>query len=198
MGAILGSDKLSAALFGKTRRALLALFFSQPDRSFYLREASRLLGNGQGMVQRELKNLSDAGILSRTVRGNQVYFQANHACPIFKELMELTAKTSGLAFYLKKALFGISNKIELAFIYGSLAKGEAKPGSDVDLLVVGDVDDLLLHRAISRVEGKLGRAVNYTLLSRREFRKRRKEKQGFLDRVISGPRIPIIGEENAI
>ncbi len=185
---------LSSALFGKARRVVLALFFSRPDESFYLRQIVRMTGLGQGAVQRELKRLTEAGIITRVDRGRQVDYQVNRACPLFDELRSLITKTAGLADVLRKALAPLADQIEIAFVYGSQANGTAGAASDVDLLIVGEVDELLLHRAIAGAEGHLARAVNYTLLDRREFERQRGEKSGFLDRVLSGQMIFIVGK----
>ena len=97
MGTIIKDQRLSSALFGKTRLALLALFFTNPEREFYFRELTRLTGAGQGAVQRELKRLSEAGIISKSSRGREVYYKANRRCPIFSELHKIIIKTAGLA-----------------------------------------------------------------------------------------------------
>ena len=94
-------DNLAAALFGKTRRALLALFYGHPEQSFYLREIARAVGAGQGAVQRELAHLTAAGLLVRLRRGNQVFYQANPQTPIFSELKSLIVKTAGVADVLR-------------------------------------------------------------------------------------------------
>jgi predicted nucleotidyltransferase len=187
------SENLASALFGKTRRALLALFYAHPDESFYLRKVARAIAAGQGSVQRELRRLSEAGIIVRVVQGRQVYYQANRLCPIFAELHGLMVKTAGLADVLRAVLSPMKKEIDLAFVFGSQATGTATAASDVDLLVVGDPDELRLHRAISRAEKQLGRTVNYTLLSRREFGRRGNERGGFLRRILSGAKIPIVG-----
>ena len=184
---------VSSALFGKVRRAVLALFFSNPEKAFYLRQIARMTGVGQGAVQRELKRLTEAGIIRRTVRGRQIDYQVNRACPIFKELLGLVIKTVGLSDVLRKALNPLVSGIETAFVYGSQANGTAGAVSDVDMMIVGEVDKLALHRAIARAEERLDRTVNYTLFDRREFKRRRKEKGGFLDRVLSGEIVFIIG-----
>jgi len=187
-------ENLSSALFGKVRREVLALFFSHPDESFYLRQIIRMTGVGQGAVQRELKRLTEAGIIKRTGRGRQVYYQVRRTCPIFKELRSLMTKTAGLADILRQALAPLANQIETAFVYGSQADGTAGARSDVDLMIVSDCDKLVLHRAISRAEEHLNRTVNYTVLDQREFDRRREEKGGFLDRVLSGDMIFIVGK----
>lgn len=186
-------ENLSSALFGKVRRAVLGLFFSRPEESFYLRQITRIIGAGQGSVQRELKRLSEAGIISRVERDRQVHYRVNRDCPIFDELGRLMTKTAGLADVLREALGPLANQIKVAFVYGSQASGTAGASSDVDLLIVGEPDDLALHRAITQAEGHLVRAVNYTLLEGREFEHRREEKGGFLDRVLDGERIFIVG-----
>ena len=191
-------ENLSSALFGKTRRKILGLFFSRSDQSFYLRQAVRITNAGQGTVQRELRRLVEAGILIRTKWGRQVYYQANKDCPIFKELQGLMIKTAGLADELRKALAPLSKNIEIAVIYGSQARGTAESKSDVDLLIVGKIDELDLHRRITRVEGNLDRTVNYSLLDRREFDRRRQEQGGFLDRILKGDLIFIIGHHEKI
>jgi DNA-binding transcriptional ArsR family regulator len=193
MGTIENQD-LSSALFGKVRRTLLALFYSRPDESLYIREIVRMTGVGQGAVQRELKQLADAGIITASRQGRMVYYKANRDCPIYDELHRLMTKTAGLADVLRKSLEPLAPQIDIAFIYGSRASFTAGPASDVDVMVVGDVEDLALHRAFAEAEGILDRPVNYTLLTRKEFNRRRKEKDGFLSRVLGGDKISIVGE----
>jgi predicted nucleotidyltransferase len=193
MGTI-ENEGLSSALFGKVRRALLALFYSRPAESLYLRQIVRMTGLGQGAVQRELKQLADAGIINASRQGRMIYYKANRECPIYDELHRMMSKTAGLADVLKKSLEPLAPQIDLAFIYGSQASFTAGAGSDVDIVVVGDVDDLMLHRAVAEAEGLLDRPVNYTLLTRKEFNRRRGEKDGFLSRVLKGDKISIVGD----
>jgi predicted nucleotidyltransferase len=189
-------DNLSSALFGKTKRALLALFFSNPEKSFYLRQIARLTGTGQGSIQRELEKLTQAGIIERQVQGRQVYFRAKPDCPVFKELKGLILKTAGLVEVFRSALSPLSDQIDSAFVYGSQARGQARASSDIDLLIIGRIDELELHWLISPAEGQLNRPVNYTFLTPQEFNKRRKEKGGFLSRVLGGEKIFIIGKNS--
>jgi predicted nucleotidyltransferase len=198
MGTPIENSNLSANLFGKTRRAVLSLLYGHADEAFYIRHIVRVAGAGHGAVQRELKQLTDAGIIQRTVRGKQVYYQANAKCPIFAELKSLIVKTAGLADVLREALAPVAEQIAFAFVYGSMASGEANSASDIDLLVVGDIDEMALHEAISQAENRLARPVNYTLMSQLEFRKRRSERGSFLARVLSGPRIMIMGSIDEI
>ena len=188
------NENLASALFGKVRRVLLALFYSRPDEAFYLRQIVRVTGGGQGAVQRELKQLSRAGIITEYRQGRMVYYRANRDCPIYEELHRLMTKTAGLADVLRESLEPLVSRIDFAFIYGSQASFTAGPGSDVDLIIVGDVEDLTLHRAVTEAEGRLNRPINYTLLTRKEFNLRRKEKDGFLSRVLKGDKIFVVGE----
>ena len=129
----------SPSLFGRTRQALLALLYSRADEEHLQESLIQLAGLGRGTVQRELEFLARAGVVKRTVRGRQVYFQANEQSPIYAELRGLVVKTSGVADVLRGALAPLGGRIAAAFIYGSVAKGAERRGSDVDVMVIGDV-----------------------------------------------------------
>jgi DNA-binding transcriptional ArsR family regulator len=193
MGTDTVTTELGSALFGKARRAVLGLLYARPDEAFYLRQITREVQAGQGAVQRELKRLVDAGLLTREARGREVHYRANRACPIFAELHGLVLKTVGLADVLRGVLLPFQTDITLAAVYGSQAAGTATLGSDVDLLVVGTVEELALHKAVAEAETQLARAVNYTLLTPREFTRRRRERGGFVARILAGPLIPLLG-----
>src|SRR5260370_119611 len=113
------SNTLASALFGKARRALLGLLYARPDEAFYLRELIRAARVGQGAMQREVKRLSDAGIIERTARGREVYYRANPGCPIFAELKSMMVKTAGVSDVLRAALVPLERRIRVAFVYGS-------------------------------------------------------------------------------
>ena len=129
-------DTIAEALFGKASRAILSLLFTRTDEQLYLRQIVRSCGTGHGATQRALKSLSDAGIITRRPQGRQVYFQANAACPVFKELKGIIVKTVGVADVLRAALAPLAEHIRVAFVYGSFAAGREKRGSDVDVMVV--------------------------------------------------------------
>ena len=197
MGTHIPSGDVAAGLFGRTRRAVLALLFARPDEAFYLRQVAREVRAGHGAVQRELQRLARAGILLRETQGRQTHYRANRACPIFPELHGLVLKTAGLADVLREALLPLRDAITAACVFGSQAAGTATSTSDVDLLVVGDVDEMALHKAIAQAEGRLGRTVNYTLLSPREYARRRRQRGGFVARVLAGRTIPLLGTLDA-
>ena len=185
-------------LFPPARRKVLALLLAGPQVRWHLRDVARRTGLALGTVRRELKGLVQAGILTEVRDGNRTYYQADTGCPVIPDLTALMRKTAGLADALRTALKPLAGRIDAAFIYGSEASGKARTGSDVDLAVVGDVDEMALHRAVGLAEQQLSRTVNYTLLSRREFRRRRKERGGFLARVLGGPKIAILGNPDEI
>jgi predicted nucleotidyltransferase len=182
-------------LFGKSRGTLLALVFGHAEEAFYLRQIARESGFGLGSVQRELKILTGAGILRRTVRGRQVYFQANPESPIYTELKGLILKTAGAGDFLRRALAPIADKIIVAFIYGSIARGEEKQKSDIDLMVVGEAafSDVVLNTQTA--QKVLGRDINPTVYPVSEFRSKIKENQHFILSVLAEPKIFLIGGE---
>jgi len=185
-------------LFSETRRAVLALFLMRPEERYYLREVARRTDRAPSTVQAELASLEQAGILTKAVSGNRTYYQANTGCAIYPELSRIVLKTVGLVDVLRQYLAPLSGGISVAFVYGSMASSEAGPQSDVDLLIVGEVDEIKLHSAITEAEGELGRAVNYTVLDKAEFRRRRTEEGGFMSRVLSGPRLAVLGDPDEV
>jgi predicted nucleotidyltransferase len=198
MGTTSGDDMLSAALFGKGRRAILALFYTRVDEAFYLRQVARVTGVGLGAVQRELQQLSRAGIITRTVRGRQVYYQANPTCPIFSELKSLIVKTAGIADVLRTALAILSDRIDIAFIYGSVARGTEIRTSDIDLLVIGDATFGDVVSALGPGQDMLGREINPTVYPKAEFKAKAKAGQHFLRAVMKGPKIFLVGDESEL
>lgn len=196
MGAMELQDAIGTALFGKTRRAVLALLFTSPDRSFYLNEIVREVSLGVGTVQRELRALTHAGLIRRTTRGNQVFFRSNQESPVFAELKALVEKTMGAPAALRALLEPLAKRIEAAFIYGSLARGDAVGESDVDLLVVGDVPALELAASVREAEEKLRREVNPVVFPPEEFRERIRSGDHFLTTVMREPKILLIGDED--
>jgi predicted nucleotidyltransferase len=195
---IIGNVTPAKILFGKVRRAVLSLLFTHTDETFYLRQIVRDSGYGLGPVQRELKLLSDAGLIRRTVRGRQVYFQANPDSPIFPELKSLIVKTAGIGDTLRNALLHIKGHIKIAFVYGSIARGEEKQRSDIDLLIIGDVSFSTVVIYLQTSQKILGREVNPTVYSIVEFRSKVRENHHFVTSVIDGPKIYLIGDDNEL
>lgn len=189
-------SELGSCLFGKTRRAVLALLYGHPDEAFYLRQIVRTTGAGLGPVQRELRTLSDVGVVRRTVQGRQVYFQANAKCPVFGELRGLMLKTVGVVDVLRDALAPLANRIEVAMVHGSVARGDENSKSDVDMVVVGDVSFSEAASATGAAEKKLARDVNPTVYSSEEFRTKLRSGNHFLRTVLREPKVFVIGTED--
>jgi predicted nucleotidyltransferase len=198
MGTLADNKRQAGILFGKVRRAILALLFTHTDETFYLRQIVRTSGYGLGPVQRELRKLADNGIIRRTVRGRQVHFQANPECPIFPELKSLIVKTAGIGDTLRNALAPIAGHIKIAFIYGSLARGEERSRSDIDLLVVGDLEYSDVVAKLQTAQQTLGREVNPTVYPLSEFKAKVRANHHFLTSVLKGPKIYLIGDENEL
>ena len=192
-GTDIAPSSLGVLLLGKTRLAILSLLLPQPERRLYLREILRLTGAGQGAVQRELKKLTIVGILTKTHEGNLTYYQANRLAPVFGDLRGLVEKTAGIAGALRTALLPLADSIEHAFLYGSIARGEERADSDIDLMVVGGVSFLDVVTAVSELQESLGREINPTVFTPTEFRQRIEEGDQFLTRVMSEQRTDLIG-----
>jgi predicted nucleotidyltransferase len=187
-------------LFGQTRRDVLALLLGRPDERFYLREILRATGGGSGAVQRELKQLVEAGLVQRRSEGRQVYFSANRAAAIFPELQAIIQKTAGAADVLRAALAPLLRKerIAVAFVYGSVASGSQTAESDVDLLILGDVTLADVIPAVRSAERRLGREVNPSVYPVKEFRKKLNAGAPFLKRVLEGAKFFIAGDEREL
>lgn len=198
MGTKSEASGLSATLFGKTRRAIFSLLFTHADEAFYLRQLVRAAGVGLGAVQRELNQLTEAGIIRRSVRGRQVYFQANPDCPIFEELKNLVTKTAGVADVLKAALAPLADRIRIALIYGSVARGKEKRASDVDLLVVGDAAFSEIVSALAAAQQTLRREVNPTVYPPGEFTSKLAAGHHFLKTITKNERLFLIGDEREL
>lgn len=186
---------LSKVLFGQTRRSVLALLFGHADEQFYLREIARRGGTGIGATQRELGQLTEAGLISRVRRGHQIYYQANRKNPIFSELKSILVKTSGVRGILLEGLTSLEDRIKFAFVFGSIARGEEKASSDVDLMVVGEVSFTDVVSALGQIEAKLGREVNPTVYGPREFREKLAAKNHFLSTIAKEKKLFVIGDE---
>jgi predicted nucleotidyltransferase len=180
-------------LFGADHRRLLGLLLMRPEQSFHVREIARLSGVDAGNAHRALRRLEQAGLLTASRSGNQVRYQTNSASPIFLELQGIMRKTVGLGDMLREALAPLASRIERAFVFGSVARGEEGPRSDVDLMVVGDVAFDDVAGAVYPLHERLGREVNPVVLTPKEFRSRVKDK-GFVARVMCGPRITLYGD----
>ncbi len=174
----------------KTREKILQLFFSDPEKKYYLRELERMLDLPVANIRRELLALEKKGIFKREEMGKQVYYSLNKGSAVFEDLKSIVSKTIGLEAALKRKLGEIKG-IKRAFVFGSLAKNKEDSASDVDIMIVGDIDEDLLIEKISQMEESFKREINYHLFGEKEWREKA-EKNSFIKAVINGPKIEII------
>jgi predicted nucleotidyltransferase len=187
------------ALFTKVQQRVLAVLFGNPARSFYSNELIALASSGSGAVQRELAQLEAAELVNVTRVGNQKHYQANASAPIFEELRGIVLKTSGLADVLRATLAPLAAQIDLAFVFGSVAKGTDTAKSDIDLMVISDKMTYAdLFSALEPATNRLQRTVNPTVYSRMEIEKRIRDGNAFARRVLAQPKLWVIGEDRGL
>lgn len=187
-------DKIAATLFGKARQAVLTALFGQPERSFFMRELSRLTGISTGPLQHELTQLVAADLVLRAPDGNRTNYRANIDNPVFPELRGLIEKTCGMPIVIAKALEALSTQVSHAAIYGSIAKQSNHGKSDVDLLVVGEIEFGELLAATASAETRLGREISPRLFRETELRRRIAEGDRFICGVVAGSLLIVKGE----
>ena len=181
----------------KVRVALLTHLFTHPDEQFYARELARQLDAHYNAVWRDLSNLEALGLLASEQHATAKVYRLNPGFPIYEELKRIILKTSGLGQVLHQELSRLGT-VEWAFVYGSVAAGEEDLLSDIDLMLVGEVDLMALSEVIALLEEQLGRAINYVVLPQHELARRLAEGEPFLTNVLAGPKIMLIGEENGL
>ncbi len=198
MSTSFNSNNITASLFGKTRRAVLALLYSHTDERFYFRQIVRVSGIGLGALQRELANLSNAGIIRKTVIGRQVFYQANPECPIYIELKNLVMKTVGVGDVLKTALMPLEKRINIAFLFGSMVKGNERSDSDIDIVVVGNVNFAEIVSALSQPQETIRREINPLVYPPEELRSKLEANHHFLKNILKEPKFFLIGDEREL
>jgi predicted nucleotidyltransferase len=186
----------ASLLFGAYRRDALALLLLHPEESLHVREIARAIGKAPGTLLRELNALSAAGVLLRKPVGNQVHFQADPDCPIYEELSSILKKTVGVADVLREALAPLGAKVRAAFVYGSVARGDERARSDLDVMVVGEASFGDVVAALAPAQESLRREVNPNVYPALEFRKKLAARDPFLKRVLAGHKIYIVGGED--
>lgn len=185
---------LSDTLFGRTRGALLRILYGHVGESFYLRQLARRTEITLGAVQRELRQLVDAGLVTRKVIGSQTFFSANQASPVFEEMRSLVTKTVGIHDILLEALRPLKKKIHLAFVYGSTARSRENIESDIDLMIVGELRFGEVVEHLAEAQKTLNREINPTVYSNDEFRN--KAQGNFLKTVLARRKLFLIGDES--
>jgi len=189
---------LNELFSSQARVAILNLFLANPENRFYMREIASLTRQAVRAVQRELPKLEAIGLLDQTVDGNRKYYQVNKDCPIFPELKSIFLKTVGLGDALRGYLDQVEGAIQVAFIYGSYAKGEESTTSDIDLFVIGSITAKELSRLLAPVQSELCRQINPVVMGRQEFQEKVAAKNHFVISLLGEPKIFLIGNEDEL
>lgn len=186
-------------LFTKTQQKVLGLLFGKPDQSFYLNEIVRLSKMGKGTIKRELERMEASGLLSVERIGNQTHYRANKECPIYQDLLAIVRKTFGVADVIKAALAQHVELIDLAFVYGSMARAEDTAKSDIDVLVVTEsLTYSELMESLFEAEKALGRPINPTIYNTDQLKNKIDQDNAFVTRVMEQPKLWIKGGEHDI
>ena len=182
----------------KARQIILRAFFTSPEKEYYTRQLSSVYKISVGNIHREIKKLLSLGILKVRNVGNIKLFSLNKQNPVYEELRNIFYKTEGVVKLVQDALVNINN-IQIAFVYGSFAKGDERQDSDIDIFLIGDgIDEDKLVSSISSLEKELFREINYTSYTKNEFRKEKKKKNSFVSSVVNGKKIFIKGNKDEL
>lgn len=188
----------TSILFSEYRRRVLALLLLHPDERYHVREIARLTNTTAGTLHRELSKLAKSKVLLREQSGNQVYYQANRNFPIYTELASILKKTSGLVDVLFDFLTPLAEKIEVAFVFGSVAKGTENLGSDIDVLIIGEVDFTEAVEALYAAQASLGREINPKIYSKEQWKASLQKQDLFIQEVLNNPKLFIMGAEHDV
>jgi predicted nucleotidyltransferase len=183
-------------IFSPYRRRMLAVLLLRPDEQFHVRQLERLTGISAGSLHRELKAMAIAGLLIREHQGNQVLYRADRSCSIFEELASIFRKTVGLGSLLSDALSPLADRIEVAFVFGSMAAGKQHAGSDLDICVLGDVDYVDVVKALGVMQDEVHREINPVVMTATKYFDQLANHDRFVERVDHEPKIFVIGSED--
>lgn len=191
--------RIQDALFSGVQQRLLGIIFGQPDRQFQGAELIRMINSGTGAVHRQLTTLAASGLVNVTQIGNQKHYQANPDSPVFEELCGLIRKTVGLREPLQRSLEPLKDQIDVAFVYGSIARGTDTAKSDIDLMLIGErLDYVSVYEAIQNAETILGRKINPNLTTLSEWRRKLNEENPFIANVNKQDKLFIYGSEDEL
>jgi hypothetical protein len=193
---------LADALFPKVRQRVLAVMFDAPQRSFYMGEVIALAQSGTGAVQRELADLTAAGLLSVQKHGKQKHYQANADSPVFHALSELVGKTMGVPNVLGAALEPLGRDISAAFVY------DGKPGAPRDEHApvtavlfsssLGSAGSSAVATALQGAANTLGRQLSFTLYTPESVASAVQQDSSFVARLLQAPKTWFIGSEDQL
>src|SRR3972149_1633671 len=188
---------LTTLFSSRVRAKVLAAFFLSPGEKHNAWELAQKLGENYSAVWKELVRLEGLGILTSEQRGNSKDYQVNKTCPIAPELRSIVLKTDGAGVMIKEKLLEM-DKVKEAFIYGSYASGDADTLSDLDLMIIGEINLDRLAPVISELEKELNRPINYLIYSEQEWNERLAVNDPFLEEVKRAPKITLIGGDHAL
>lgn len=188
---------MESLIGSRSRVKVLTLFLLNPGKRFYVREVERLTGENINSIRRELKKLEDIGLLKSENVGNLKYYTVNRDFNIYPELRDILLKTVGASEILGQDISSLRD-IRAAFIYGSYARGDAGPDSDIDMIVIGTVNEDALIMAVREIEKRLKREINYVLMTSDEFQSRKERGDPFISNVLKEEKIMLVGEESEL
>jgi predicted nucleotidyltransferase len=191
-------SQLADALFTTTQQKVLGLLYSSPEKSFYTKEIIRKTGMGVATIKRELDRMLAAGIIDMTQVGNQHHYQANKSCPIYKELSGIVDKTIGVTEIIRKVLSPLADRIDWAFIFGSVASGKETTSSDIDLMIIGNLGFSEVVAALHPAQETLGREINPKIFYREEWIQRRESHDAFIKEVLAKSHRDVLGDGNEL
>ena len=180
------------------RGKALALLLLQPQRRLHVREIARLTGTVAGTMNKELDRLQRAGLLEKHRVGNQLQFCANPQHPVFAELSALLRKTIGLADVLALALTPLADRVTVAFVFGSIATSSETAVSDVDVIIIGDVDFGEALALLYEAQKTLQREVNPKVFSVADWRAKMAGNSSFVTDVMAKPKLFLIGTQSEL
>lgn len=180
------------------RVGILRLLLLDSHKRYYQRQIARILDLPIRSIQQEIPRLEKLQIVNSEQDGNRRYLQANRRCPIFPELQAIFLKSSGVAEALRSYLEKNGQGIRSAFIFGSYAKGDEETWSDIDLMVIGDIEEKVLGSLIYDAKEDLRRELNDLHYTPQEFRTKARAKDPFITDVLRGKKVFIIGDEDEL
>jgi predicted nucleotidyltransferase len=179
-------------LRSKARRRLLAYYFTNPTARLHLRDLAQRLSIDASNLSKELHRLEIEGLFRSDVSGRQKYFQLNREYALFDEVRGIVMKTIGAVTLIARSLKKVEG-LDAAYLYGSFARDQQDASSDIDVLIIGAPPQEILAEAVRKLERQLGREINYTILTPKEFEARRSRKDAFLENLWRNKRVALLG-----
>ena len=192
-----GLETLRSLFGSETRARLVTVFVTRPTDAFYARQLARKVGMSLTPIQRELERLHRLGIVRAEKAGREKYYRVNEHHPLFSDLKGLVAKTTALGDTLRSSL-GQVDGVDAAVVYGSVAKGDERPPSAIDLFILGRPDQDRLARALLEAENRLAREIHLITMTAEEWRARGEAQERFVQELATSPKIFLIGDEQAL